>query len=131
MENVGASTSCDVEGLTPNTVYSWRVRAVVRDGLQSDWALAETFTTLEESSALATVTVTPRWGTAVAGDGSNGVEYTAMTNLDDVATDESLSYQWQQSATGDEWVDMDGQTSSTFWASRPIPNRARGCTAAS
>ena len=69
----------------------------------------------------ATVTVTPRWGTAVAGGGSNGVEYTAMTNLDDVATDESLSYQWQQSATGDEWVDMEGQTSSTFWASSANP----------
>ena len=60
VENVGASTSCDVEGLTPNTVYSWRVRAVVRDDLSSDWAQAETFTTLEESSALATVTVTPQ-----------------------------------------------------------------------
>ena len=55
VDNVGSSTSCDVEGLKANTVYSWRVQAVVRDELQSEWAQADTFTTLEEPSALATV----------------------------------------------------------------------------
>ncbi len=60
VDNVGSSTSCDVEGLKANTVYSWRVQAVVRDELQSEWAQADTFTTLEEPSALATVAVTPR-----------------------------------------------------------------------
>ncbi|MFR1638715.1 MAG: hypothetical protein ACLSVD_05745 [Eggerthellaceae bacterium] len=38
--------------------------AVGRDELQSEWAQADTFTTLEEPSALATVSVTPRWGEA-------------------------------------------------------------------
>ena len=38
VDNVGSSTSCDVEGLKANTVYSWRVQAVVRDQLQSEWA---------------------------------------------------------------------------------------------
>lgn len=106
VDNVGSSTSCDVEGLKANTVYSWRVQAVVRDELQSEWAQADTFTTLEEPSALATVSVTPRWGEAVAGTPGN-IVYTAMTNLDGVETDETLSYLWQESATGDEWKDIE------------------------
>lgn len=116
VENVGAGTSCDVEGLAPNTVYSWRVKALVRDRLlQSDWAQADTFITLEEPSALATVSVTPRFGATVAGSGKD-VTYTATTNLDNALNGETLSYQWQQSATGDEWSDVRDATGATFVA---------------
>ena len=116
VENVGASTSCDVEGLAPNTVYSWRVKALVRDRLlQSDWAQADTFITLEEPSALTTVSVTPRFGATVAGSGKD-VTYTATTNLGNALNGETLSYQWQQSATGDEWSDVRDATGATFVA---------------
>lgn len=116
VENVGAGTSCDVEGLAPNTVYSWRVKALVRDGLlQSDWAQADTFITLEEPSALATVSVTPRFGATVAGSGK-GVTYTATTNLDNAPNGETLSYQWQESATGDDWSDVRDATGATLVA---------------
>lgn len=118
VDNVGASTSCDVEGLAPNTVYSWRVKALVRDGLlQSDWAQADTFTTLEEPSALATVSVTPRFGATVAGS-DKGVTYTATTNIDNALNGETLSYQWQlqDDSTGDAWSDIAGQTHSAFYA---------------
>lgn len=115
VDNVGSSTSCDVEGLKANTVYSWRVQAVVRDQLWSEWAQADTFTTLEEPSALATVSVTPRWGTAVAGS-DKGVAYTAVTNIDNALNGETLSYQWQDSATGDEWSNVQGATTATYVA---------------
>lgn len=115
VDNVGSSTSCDVEGLKANTVYSWRVQAVVRDQLWSEWAQADTFITLEEPSALATVSVTPRWGAAVAGS-SKGVTYTAVTNIDNALNGETLSYQWQESATGVEWSDVQGATEATYVA---------------
>lgn len=115
VENVGANTSCDVEGLDPNVVYSWRVRAVVRGELQSDWASGGTFVTLAETSALSAVSVTPRFGTAVAGSGE-GVTYTATTNLDNAQSGETLSYQWQESATGDHWSDVPEQTGRTMVA---------------
>ena len=115
VDNVGSSTSCDVEGLKANTVYSWRVQAVVRDQLWSEWAQADTFITLEEPSALATVSVTPRWGAAVAGS-SKGVTYTAVTNIDNALNGETLSYQWQESATGVEWSDVQGATEVTYVA---------------
>ncbi|MCB6561643.1 fibronectin type III domain-containing protein [Gordonibacter urolithinfaciens] len=115
VDNVGSSTSCDVEGLKANTVYSWRVQAVVRDQLQSEWASADTFTTLEEPSALAAVSVTPRWGVAVAGSDKD-IAYTATTNIDNALNGETLSYQWQESATGDEWGDVPGATGATYVA---------------
>lgn len=115
VDNVGSSTSCDVGGLKTNTVYSWRVQAVVRDQLWSEWAQADTFITLEEPSALATVSVTPRWGTAVAGS-VKGVTYTAVTNIDNADNGETLSYQWQESTTGDEWSDVPGATDATYVA---------------
>ena len=115
VNNVGSSTSCDVEGLKANAVYSWRVQAVVRDQLYSDWAQADTFTTLEEPSALATVVVTPRQGVAVAGS-NKGVTYTAVTNIDNALNGESLSYQWQESATGETWSDVQGATTASFVA---------------
>ena len=120
VDNVGSNTSCDVEGLKANTVYSWRVQAVVRDQLWSEWAQADTFTTLEEPSALATVSVTPRWGTAVAGS-DKGVAYTAVTNIDNALNEETLAYQWQESATGDEWSDVSGATDATFVADASDP----------
>ena len=115
VNNVGSSTSCDVEGLKANTVYSWRVQAVVRDQLYSDWAQADTFTTLEEPSALATVVVTPRQGVAVAGS-NKGVAYTAVTNIDNALNGETLSYQWQENATGEVWRDVPDATEASFVA---------------
>ena len=87
----------------------------IRDRLWSEWAQADTFITLEEPSALATVSVTPRWGAAVAGS-SKGVTYTAVTNIDNAHNGESLSYQWQESATGVEWSDVQGATEVTYVA---------------
>ena len=116
VENVGAGTSCDVEGLAPNTVYSWRVKALVRDGLlQSDWAQADTFITLEDPSALATVSVTPRFGATIAGSGKD-VTYAATTNIDNALNGEVLSYQWQESEAGVEWNDVPGATGATLVA---------------
>lgn len=115
VDNVGSGTSCDVEGLKANTAYSWRVQAVVRDELYSGWAQADAFTTLEDPSALATVSVTPRWGVAVAGSDKN-ITYTATTNIDNALNGETLSYQWQESATGEEWNDVSGATTDTYVA---------------
>lgn len=125
VENAGEGTSCDVEGLAPNTVYSWRVRAVVRDELRSDWAMGQAFTTLAETSALATVTVTPRWGACEVNDAA-GVDYAVTTNLDNIQGEEKLSYQWQQSETGDVWKSLDGQAKRSFTATGAsvVPHRS-------
>ncbi|RDB63950.1 hypothetical protein C1878_03955 [Gordonibacter sp. 28C] len=124
VENVGEGTSCDVEGLAPNTVYSWRVRAVVRDELRSDWAMGQSFTTLAETSALTAVSVTPRWGVSEVKDVA-GVDYAVTTNLDNIQSEEALSYQWQRSDTGDAWENMDGQAKRAFTAtgSSVVPHR--------
>ena len=44
------------------------------------------------------------------------IAYTATTNIDNALNGETLSYQWQESATGDEWGDVPGATGATYVA---------------
>ena len=59
--------------------------------------------------------MTPRQGVAVAGS-NKGVAYTAVTNIDNALNGESLSYQWQESATGEVWSDVPDATTATYVA---------------
>ena len=102
--------SYDLAGLAPETIYEWRVQAVVgagKDALVTDWIGGPNFTTAVHESELASVTATPRDAAAIAGCGRT-VTFAALTNVDDVAG-ETLTFQWQVDRSG-TWTDLSGAT---------------------
>lgn len=101
-----------LEGLDPDTVYEWRVRAVAADGLlASEWADGFAFRTAPRTYVLTSVEVSSAYQEVDPGEQA---ELTAATNLDDVdAAGFTLSYVWEQRAFG---------SGDDAW--KPVPNTA-------